>query len=163
MEQFNLILESALQYEQKQCAIVSVMLIILIAILSFVVVKKRKTLSVSNKVTITLIIVALCVVYIGYLVFTTNYQKAITRDMSQGAFETYIGDYTHDDYQKDSFWHNVYITDGSEEKIVLRYPYYGNHYHIRNNYIEFPVGTYNGELVYGKHSKILLDWDMYDE
>ncbi len=162
MEQYISLLKGVLQYEQRQFQIVSVILMISLAMIAVGIFSRRKKQSVSDKVTLALIVATLCVVYACYGVSSANYQKAVLTDISEGTFETYIGDYTHDDYQKDSFYHNVYISNEAGEDTLLRYPDYGNHYRLRDDFAELPIGTYSGKLVYAKHSKILLDWTIED-
>lgn len=80
--------------------------------------------------------------------------------MDDNATVTYHGEFTHDNYQKDSFYHNVYIIDSTGEDLLLRYPDYANTHSTYSDFCEMPLGSFTGTIVYGKNSKIVLKWVM---
>jgi hypothetical protein len=154
------ILNSVLQYEKSQFIIVSTGLMAVLAILMFVAVKQFKKKTVFNKIIILAIAVTLCAAFAGYLIQYNTYRTNIHRDIACNATVTYHGEFTHDDYQKDSFYHNVYIIDSTGEDLLLRYPDYANIHSTYSDFCEMPLGTFSGTIVYGKNSRIVLKWTV---
>ena len=156
-------LNSVLQYEKSQFIIVSIGLIALLAILTFVAVKQFKKKTVFDKIIILAIAATLCAAFAGYLIQYNTYRTNIHRDIACDATVTYHGEFTHDDYQKDSFYHNVYIIDSTGEDLLLRYPDYANMHSTYSDFCEMPLGTFTGTIVYGKNSRIVLKWTVDTE
>lgn len=154
------ILNSVLQYEKSQFIIVSVGLIIVLAVLTLLAIKLFKKNSIINKIIILAIAVTLCAAFAGYLIQYNTYRTNIHRDIACDATVTYHGEFTHDDYQKDSFYHNVYIIDSTGGDLLLRYPDYANMHSTYYNFSEMPVGSFTGTIIYSKNSKIVLKWAM---
>ena len=154
------IMNSALQYEKSQFIILSVGLIIVLAVLTLHAIKQFKKNSIINKIIILAIAVTLCAAFAGYLIQYNTYRTNIHRDIACDATVTYHGEFTHDDYQKDSFYHNVYIIDSTGEDFLLRYPDYANMHSTYSDFHEMPLGSFTGTIVYGKNSKIVLKWAM---
>ncbi len=154
------IMNSVLQYEKSQFIIVSVGLIIVLAILTLLAIKLYKKNSIINKIIILAIAVTLCAAFAGYLIQYNTYRTNIHRDIACDATVSYHGEFTHDDYQKDSFYHNVYIIDSTGEDLLLRYPDYANTHSTYSDFHEMPLGSFTGTIVYGKNSKIVLKWVM---
>ena len=149
------IMNSVLQYEKSQFIIVSVGLIIALAVLTLLAIKLFKKNSIINKIIILAIAVTLCAAFAGYLIQYNTY-----RDIACNATVTYHGEFTHDDYQKDSFYHNVYIIDSTGEDLLLRYPNYANMHSTYYNFSEMPVGSFTGTIIYSENSKIILEWTI---
>ena len=154
------IMNSVLQYEKSQFIIVSIGLIALLATLTFVTVKQFKKKTVFDKIIILAIAAALCAAFAGYLIHYNTCRDNIRLDMGDNATVTYHGEFTHDNYQKDSFYHNVYIIDSTGEDLLLRYPDYANMHSTYSDFHEMPLGSFTGTIVYGKNSKIVLKWAM---
>ena len=154
------IMNSVLQYEKSQFIIVSVALIIVLAVLTLLAIKLFKKNSIINKIIILAIAVTLCAAFAGYLIQYNTYRTNIHRDIACNATVTYHGQFTHDDYQKDSFYHNVYIIDSTGEDLLLRYPNYANMHSTYYNFSEMPVGSFTGTIIYSENSKIILEWTI---
>ena len=154
------IMNSVLQYEKSQFIIVSTGLIAVLAILTFAAVKQFKKKTVFDKIIILAIAATLCTAFAGHLIQYNTYRTNIHRDIACDATVTYHGEFTHDDYQKDSFYHNVYIIDSTGEDLLLRYPDYANMHSTYSDFHEMPLGSFTGTIVYGKSSKIVLKWAM---
>ena len=154
------IMNSVLQYEKSQFIIVSVALIIVLAVLTLLAIKLFKKNSIINKIIILAIAVTLCAAFAGYLIQYNTYRTNIHRDIACNATVTYHGEFTHDDYQKDSFYHNVYIIDSTGEDLLLRYPNYANMQSKYYNFSEMPVGSFTGTIIYSENSKIILEWTI---
>ena len=154
---FCSILESVLQYEQKSQKIALMFFGAFLIIFSIVAIIQFKKAGTSNKIVIVLIALVLCVVCVVYLIYCHKSQAKLQNDIANAEFVTYQGEFVHDDYQRDSFYHNIIITDGAD-KIVLHYPDYGNHYGLHDSKQIMPVGTFTGTIVYSKNSKIMVFW-----
>ncbi len=154
------ILNSVLQYEKSQFIIVSTGLIAVLAILTFAAVKQFKKKTVFVKIIILAIAATLCTAFAGYLIQYNTCRDNIRLDMDDNATVTYHGEFTHDNYQKDSFYHNVYIIDSTGEDLLLRYPDYANMHSTYSDFCEMPLGTFTGTIVYGKNSRIVLKWTV---
>lgn len=154
------IMNSVLQYEKSQFIIVSVGLIIVLAVLTLLSIKLFKKSSIINKIIILAIAVTLCATFAGYLIQYNTYRTNIHRDIACNATVTYHGEFTHDNYQKDSFYHNVYIIDSTGEDLLLRYPDYANMHSTYYNFSEMPVGSFTGTIIYSENSKIILEWTI---
>lgn len=159
-EQYFAILEGVLQYEQKQQSVIIVCFIVLLLVIGVLAIARFKKTSFSNKIVICLIAITLCVVFILYIVNSNRFVEKLKYDIANAEFVTYNGEYTHDDYQKDSFYHNVYISENSVNNTVLRFPDYGNMHHLYESVPEFPIGTFKGTIVYSAKSKIVVDWHI---
>ena len=64
----------------------------------------------SERIIIGVIVFALLVVFAGYIIYINRNCKRILEDVAKAEFITYEGEFIHDDYQKDSFYHNIYIS-----------------------------------------------------
>lgn len=153
-------LNSVLQYEKSQFIIVSLGLITVLAILTFVAVKQSKKKTVFDKIIILAIAVTLCAAFAGYRIQYNTYRTNIHRDIAGNATVTYHGEFTHDDYQKDSFYHNVYIIDSTGEDLLLRYPDYANMHSTYSDFHEMPAGSFAGTVIYSENSRIVLKWTV---
>ena len=154
------IMNSVLQYEKSQFIIVSVGLIIVLAVLTLLAIKLFKKNSIINKIIILAIAVTLCAAFAGYLIQYNTCRDNIRLDMDDNATVTYHGEFAHDDYQKESFYHNVYIIDSTGEDLLLRYPDYANMHSTYYNFSEMPVGSFTGTIIYSENSKIILEWTI---
>lgn len=157
------IMNSVLQYEKSQFIIVSTGLIAVLAILTFAAVKQFKKKTVFDRIIILAIAATLCTAFAGYLIQYNTYRTNIHRDIACNATVTYHGEFTHDDYQKDSFYHNVYIIDSTGEDLLLRYPDYANMHSTYSDFHEMPAGSFTGTIIYSENSKIVLKWAMDTE
>lgn len=155
------ILEAVVKYEKSQQGIIIAVFIAALAAVICLAMKQYKQASRSNKIVIWSIIVALCIAFIGYVIYSNSYISKLYSDMENNETITYFGEYTHDDYQKDSFYHNVQIEEMGKTAI-LRYPDYGNHYDVHADSKLLPSGTHRGRIEYGKNSKIILSWSVDD-
>jgi hypothetical protein len=81
-------------------------------------------------------------------------------DIRNQQYLVYEGEFTHDDFQKDSFYHNIHILDDCKNKVLLRYPNYGNNYDSYSNSSQLPIGVFVGTIVYGENSKIVVSWSI---
>ena len=154
------ILNSVLQYEKSQFIIVSTGLMAVLAILMFVAVKQFKKKTVFDKIIILAIAATLCTAFAGYLIQYNTCRDNIRLDMDDNATVTYHGEFTHDNYQKDSFYHNVYIIDSTGEDLLLRYPDYANMHSTYSDFHEMPVGSFAGTVIYSENSRIVLKWTV---
>lgn len=151
------VLESVLHYEKRGCVIGCILLIIcLAAIICAATIHGRKKPVV--KFLIGVIVCALIIVLAAYIIQVSRHCNRILEDIAKAEFVTYEGKLIHDDYQKDSFYHNVYITDDAGNQIMLQLPDYGNMYGTHENYREFPIGLCTGTIVYSQNSKIITKW-----
>ena len=155
---YRIILESVLQYEQNQNDIISILFAITVVLVSVLLIKQYKKIKVSDQIAIFATLLSLCTIFSLYTIHKKEYYNNITSDISSDAFISYEGKFIHDDYQKDSFYHNLYITDESSEQILLRFPDYSNQYNLWEDRDILPVGEYTGTIVYSKDSKIVVYW-----
>ena len=159
-EQFCNILRGVLKYEETQKGVVGAIVIVFMIIFCGVAIKNFKKVVISNRVIMCAVPIVILSFFVVYLVHGNIYKNKIEADISEQSFVTYQGSFTHDDYQKGSFYHNVHMIDENGEKVLLRLPDYGNMYGLREDYREFPVGAFEGEIIYSKRSKIVLNWTI---
>lgn len=159
-KEFSSVLEGVLRYENKEHIIVSCLFIICLVMVAFWGIKRYRLISLFEKIVILLIILILIIVFLSYIIFGQIYKNSITSDIFNEDFVIYNGRYIHDDYQKDSFYHNLYIIEKIGEKTLLRYPDYSNQYNIYRDFRELPTGSFTGTIVYGKKSKIVVYWTI---
>lgn len=157
---FSTVLKSALQYQQKQVVITSIGIIICLIIITCFGIAQYKKASATNKILIISIISLFSILFVVNIVHGKLYNNKILSDISDEGYIYYSGEYIHDDYQKDSFWHNLYILDDSDKKLILRFPDYANQYQTHNRFDIMPTGTYEGTIVYSKRSKIVVSWSI---
>lgn len=161
-QQYAQLLQGVLQYErngrQFMCVYVPVALVI---ITTFVILRFKKEVFV-NRIIMCSIVVLLCSVFAMYLISNYRYQLAVQSDINYGSFITYTGEFVHDNYERDSFYHNVTIYPTENSKKVLRYPDYGNQYQLHNDSEIMPVGRWTGTIVYARNSNIVVYWNITD-
>lgn len=158
--EFCSILKSVLNYEQGQRTIVIVLVVMALIVIGVIAIKNFEKAKVSDKITICIIVVNLVVICTMYFLNHDHYQQCIINDMSTGEFVEFYGEFTHDDYQKDSFYHNVCIVDASGNKLILRYPDYSNMYKTYTDFSALPIGKFMGTIIYSKSSKIVVYWSI---
>lgn len=151
------VLEGALHYEMRGCIIGCVLLMICLAvIICAALIHRRK--KPAEIIVIGVIIFVFVVVFAVYIIQANRHCDMIRKDIANAGYVTYVGEFLHDDYQKDSYYHNVYITDHSGNQVKLQLPDYGNMYDTHENYKEIPVGLCTGTIVYSVNSKIIIKW-----
>ena len=155
------ILEKVLEYEQRQCVIVIILLVAALLTIGVFAIKRSKSAKLVDKIIIGTILLGLVATAAAYLIHYGNYRQKIIADITQEEFVEFRGEFTHDDYQKDSFYHNIHLIDGNGEKILLRYPDYANMHDTYEDFAELPVGSFVGTLIYSKNSKIVVGWYGY--
>lgn len=153
------VLQSVIRYEIQSCIICCVLLVLgVIGILWAVWIRKGKKTPVISKVIACAVILIFMVVGVAYIAQVKTQNGKIQNDISNAQYVTYEGTFVHDDYQKDSFYHNVYIVNKLGETVLLRLPDYANMYGTHTDYQELPVGEGIGKLIYSKESKLILRW-----
>ena len=156
---FTDILEGVIKYEQKERMIVSVVFgVFVIVFVIFAIKHYNKATRIDKVITLSVILVLLFV----FIMYHINCEKNINnikKDLASDDYIIYIGEYTHDNYQKDSFYHNVYVMNGSG-KMLLRYPDYSNKYRLHAQHEQLPTGSFSGTIVYANKSKIVLSWSI---
>ena len=159
MEQpYMTVLQGVLEYEQKSLLLMGVIFAIaLVTILLFVVIQFRKE-TVTNRIIMCSIVIVMFVVFGFSLISGYRDQAALRSDMEQDAFVTYTGTFIHDNYQKDSFYHNVTVVLEDGSKMILHYPDYGNRYHLNSHAETIPAGTGVGTIVDTKKSLVIVDY-----
>lgn len=161
MDNYSRILDSVLLYEQKQENICRFLLILLVSILVFVIASKWKKHSISDKYVLFAIETVFVVILILHTVFTIENYKNIKSDKESNDYILYSGEIFHDDYQKDSFYHNVYIESSTgNSKVRLKYPDYANHHKTYLNSETMPNGAFQGSVTYSAKSKIIVNWEI---
>lgn len=152
------VLENVLHYEKRGCVIGCILLMIcLTAIIIATLIHARK--KIVEKIIIGAIVFSLVIVFTAYIIQVNRNCDRILEDISKTEFITYEGKFIHDDYQKDSYYHNVYIIDPSGSQLKLQLPDFGNMYNTHDNYQEIPIGLCTGTIVYSKNSKIIAKWN----
>ena len=159
-EQFADLLEKVIEYEEKQQGIIGILFVCFLIGIGIPFVVKFKKTSLSDKVVFCGIALLVIGVFIAFQINSARYINNIRSDILEGGYVIYQGEIVHDNYQKDSFYHNVYIDDGSE-KILLKYADYANHYGSYTNYVQMPDGIFNGIITYSAKSKIVLEWKPF--
>lgn len=157
---FSSLLNRVMQYERNECLIVITLFVPTFLAIVIFAIKSFKRSSTGIRVLMVLISVILLVIFIAYII---NFQIQIDNiefDISNGKFSVYTGNYIHDNYQKDSFYHNLYIFDDDGKKLLLRLPDYSNIYKIHTDFQKLPIGEFRGTVVYSENSKIVLDWSI---
>lgn len=162
-QNFCLVLEGVLKYEQRERGVIIALLVITLIASAVIFLLRYPKMKPVTKVLACAIIVLFIVIFVAYIVCNNNYQSRIIADINNSSFVTYCGEFVHDNYQKDSFYHNVYIFDSHGKEILLRYPDYGNMYGLYSDSKEFPTGSFGGEVVYSKDSGIVVDWRIDKE
>ena len=160
--QFYLLIEGVLEYEQKKQTICCILLTVLIVTMCVLAFAQFKRVTLFDKLIICTIILFLVAVLLVFLFVSNSYQTALKADMDTLDFVIYSGKYTHDNYEKDSFYHNIYIFDDDEKQEILRYPDYGNQYCLHADSRLMPIGSFEGTIVYTKRSKIIVAWSIED-
>jgi hypothetical protein len=158
--QYLSLLQGVLQYEKKSlrsmCVIFSVAMVIII---TFMALRFKKEV-LLNRIIICSIVVVLCSIFGVYLVTNYRYQLALQSDINNGSFIEYTGEVLHDNYQRDSFYHNITIYPKKDCPKKLRYPDYGNQYQLHNDSQIMPVGAWTGTIVYASNSNIVVYWNV---
>lgn len=152
------ILEKVLEYEQRQCVIVIILLVAALLTIGVFAIKRSKSAKKADKIIFCTIFVALMVAAAAYFIHYSNYRQKIMTDINKEEFVEFHGEFTHDDYQKDSFYHNVYLMDDGGNEILLRYPDYANMHDTYKDFAELLVGSFAGTVIYSKNSKIVVGW-----
>ena len=159
-QQYLTLLQGVWEYEQKSlyfaCFLLGVALVLLFLVIAIRFKKETK----PNRVMMCSIAVLLCTGFGLMLFFGSRNHTMLQADLEQKAFVTYDGTFTHDEYQRDSFYRRVTIVldDGTEE--TLYYPDYGNQYQLHDQSEMIPAGQFTGTLVYTKNSRIIVDWNI---
>lgn len=157
-EEYLNIMTQTLEFEKSEYQLIVFGFILAVTVLSVKIIKEFKKAKRFDKIIMVCVIIAFCVVFCVYTFFYNTFKQNVTKDISTNEFVSYTGEFTHDDYQKDSFFHDVFINEGSKNKSSLVYPDYGNMYKIRSTDKKLPLGRSKGTLVYGKNSLIIVDW-----
>lgn len=155
---FRVILEKVLEYEQRQCVIVIILLVAALLTIGVFAIKRSKSAKLVDKIIIGTILLGLVATAAAYFIHYSNYRQKIMTDINKEEFIEFHGEFTHDDYQKDSFYHNVYLMDDGGNEILLRYPDYANMHDTYKDFTELPVGSFAGTVIYSKNSKIVVGW-----
>ena len=160
MDKFVPVLRSVLRYEQGNQTVLATILVITLVVIGFFVIKSFPRMKHLDRIIVFMVVFSFTVIFILYLCHNNNYRNNLMTDINQESFVEFYGEFIHDDYQKDSFYHNIYIMDPSGEKILLHYPDYANMYDTYNDFRTLPVGSFVGTIVYGKESKIVVGWSI---
>lgn len=162
-QEYVSVLEEVLRYEQNSLSVVSVMFSVgMIILLSVILFRFRKEKPL-NRIIMLSVGVLLCVAFCLYFFFNQQYRLAIKEDIERCSFVTYSGSFVHDEYQRDSFYHNLVISREGEASQTLRYPDYGNQYQLHQSDRIIPAGTGIGTLVYGENSKVVVHCVLEEE
>ncbi len=159
-ENYSTIFRSVLLYERGQKYTVVILLAVVLFVLGFIFLRHRKVLKKSDKICALAVLLVFSAAICVYWIHVTKFEKAIVTDIKQEGFVTYRGEFFHDDYQRDSFYHNVYITDSNGSKIQLRLPDYANMHNTYDKFEELPSGTFYGTIIYSENSKLVLSWSI---
>lgn len=158
-QQYISLLQGVLEYEKKSlqfmCILFSVAMVI---ILTFAALRFKKE-AWLNRIIMCSVVIVLFAVFGVYLITNYRYQLALQSDIEHGSFVTYTGSFDHDDYQRDSFYHNVTIYPEEQSAKNLQYPDYGNQYQLHDDSDIMPVGTWTGTVIYAKNSNVVVYWD----
>lgn len=157
---YTAILDGVIAYEQKSQAIVCFFLMVAIAVMLFFAIKDFRKDTRVNRVILCILPVVFACILILFVWFQKQTIARLEADARNEAYIVYSGQLTHDNYQKDSFYHNVSIAGEGGEEMILRYPDYGNQYHLHDGQEILPTGTFTGTIVYSKTSKIIVDWTL---
>ena len=153
------VLRSAMHYEVRVCIFCCVLLAIcMVGILCALLIRKKRKTPTIGKVFACAAIVVFVIVGILFIAQVNKQSVKIQNDIAQSQYVTYKGTFVHDDYQKDSFYHNVYIVDNLGRSFLLRLPDYANMYGTHSNYQEMPIGERSGTLIYSKESRLVVQW-----
>lgn len=155
-QQYLSVLEQVLRYERNSQRVVIVLFSVAMMVVAAAVVRCFRKEKISTRVLILGIAISLCAAFGVYCFVHHQYIQSIKADFEEHSFVTYSGSFLHDDYQRDSFYHNLVIAPDSEVSQTLRYPDYGNQYQLHSAEQVIPFGTGSGTVVYGKYSKIVL-------
>lgn len=157
------VLQGVLRYEQNSFGVVSaIFAVAMIASLLVILVRLRRE-KVLNRIIMVSFVGVLCVVFGLYSFFHYQYKQTIDKDIEQCSFVTYSGDFVHDDYQRNSFYHNLIIAPEKDSARTLRYPDYGNQYRLHQDDNIIPVGTWTGSIIYAEHSKIVVSCSLEEK
>lgn len=157
-KQFVDLLEKVLEYEEKQLGVICALFVFLLIGIGIPFVVNYKKISTSDKIVVYIVVFVIICVFVAFLINAVVYKNNIYSDIFENRYVVYQGEIYHDNYQKDSFYHNVYIFVDSEDRILLRYPDYGNHYDSYTDYTSMPEGVFTGTITYSEKSKIVLNW-----
>ncbi len=160
--QYENVLHGVLRYEQTQNSIIIISSILIFALVFFVAFKYTPKAT-TNKLIMYIVIAILVLSFIGYIIYYWVYTSNIEKDIEDKNYVVYSGTFTHDNFQKDSFYHNIYIFDDDGHKYRLNYPDYGNQYKTYRDFEILPFDTFNGTIVYSKNSRIVLKWTISND
>lgn len=159
-QQYLSLLQGVLEYEKKNvgsmCVIFSVAMVVIITVMALRFKKEGR----MDKIIICCTAFILFVSFGIALFATSKYRKALQSDMDDASFVTYTGEFFHDNYQRDSFYHTVTIHPKDHFETSLRYPDYGNQYHLHEGAELMPEGTLYGTVVYAKSSHVIVYWEV---
>ena len=157
------VLQGVLRYEQNSFGVVSaIFAVAMIASLLVILVRLLRE-KVLNRIIMVSFVGVLCVVFGLYCFFHYQYKQTIEKDIEQCSFVAYSGDFVHDDYQRNSFYHNLIIAPETDSARTLRYPDYGNQYRLHQDDNIIPVGTWTGSIIYAEHSKIVVSCSLEEK
>ncbi len=162
-EEARALLEGTLHYEKSSSVSVYISVLLVLAAIGAAAIKTRRSATRSEKVIGALTVLTLVAATAAYGIHLKLYCDAITSDLADGTFIYYEGTITHDSYQKNAFYHNIRIVTDDGHDYLLRYPDYGNAFHLRRDFHPLPVGTYTGTLVYGQHSRVVVEWHTQED
>lgn len=159
MEQYRALLEGVLQYERRSFLSVCVIFALALVVLGGIMIFRFRTEPPRNKFLICSFLVVLTVIFAAYSIKHYHYCQDIRHDLEQESFLAYTGEFVHEDYQKDSFYHTVTIYPDFTRSEALRYPDYGNQYSLHSADSLLATGTYYGTVLYGQNSRIVIAWN----
>jgi heme/copper-type cytochrome/quinol oxidase subunit 4 len=162
-QQYISVLEGVLRYERNSFVVVSVIFAVSTIIALLVILVRFRKEKVLNRIIMASFVGVICVAFGLYCFIHYQYKQAIENDIEQCSFVTYSGDFVHDDYQRDSFYHNLMIAPQMDTAQALRYPDYGNQYRLHQDDNIIPVGAWTGTIIYAEHSKIVVSCSLEEK
>ena len=157
---YESILRGVIAYEGKKSGILYTLIVIAVAVMILILFLNYGKTKKMDKIISILVVVILILCIPVNAVIKENQSRMMMCDNKNIDYIYYSGAFTHDDYQKDSFYHNVYIIDGNGEKVILKYPDYSNTYSLHEDPFCMPVGSFDGDIVYSNKSKIIVFWQL---
>ena len=157
-EEYLKILTGTLKFVEDDHIWIMLSYVVAVIVLTIIISKQFKKAKRFDKVAMCSVAFLFVVILCMYLSFYYSFTNKLTSDISNNEFVTYTGKFTHDNYQSDSFAHYIYINQDIRDNDTLIYPDYGNMYKLRSNDRRLPLGDSEGTLIYGKSSRVVVDW-----
>ena len=156
-EKYCSILNNALSYEKRMFSVICIFVVICVLLVTYTAFKNHSKIFNRNKVAILFIIASLLICFIGYAISWHIKCTSIMLDIEEQSFEQYEGEFNQNPTIQNTYYNNVHIKIKNKDKL-LYYPDPKNLYNTYDSFVEMPIGIYEGIVVFGHNSNIIVSY-----